>query len=404
MHSNNKKKMISVIGGTYKEINLENNTEENYGSGLRSSYFLLENGVEVKFHTSGNSKVEDYLKLYKGTYSNFEFHCEISENFITFNYYFALDTPTIYPNILKINKTEIIRVLEENIVCFGMLESDFSIKGNRVIYDPQTSLRPLKFSQFGKAEQLVYIVNLFEAKSISGLEDTNEIIDFFFESEGVYALIIKNGPYGANLYYEGKTYKIPSYITDNVTKIGSGDIYTTSFAYYWIEKGLSLEQSALNASKSTAYFCDTLEVRQHELLKNFNYKEYEAKPLFDKQIYIASPIFSLSDIILVDKLRNVFLDFGVKVFSPFHDIGLGSEVDIAIKDLEGLDKSDIVFGVLDGLDAGTLIELGVSMSKNKKMIGYHRTCNVGSLLMLTPSNIKIHMNLTTSIYHTIWSI
>ncbi|MHB9142104.1 MAG: PfkB family carbohydrate kinase, partial [Paludibacter sp.] len=313
--------MISIIGGTYKEINLENNTDEIYGSGLRSSYYLLENGVKVKFYTSGNSKVEDYLKLYKGTYPNFEFYCEKSENFITFNYYFALDSPTIYPNILKINKTEVITVLEDNIVCFGMLETDYSITGNRVIYDPQTSLRPLKFSLFGKAEQLIYIVNLNEAKSISGLENTNEIIDFFFESEGVYALIIKNGPYGANLYYEGKTHKIPSYITDTVTKIGSGDIYTTSFAYYWIEKGLSLEQSALNASKSTAYFCDTLIVRQHKLLTNFNYIEYEPKQLFDKQIYIASPIFSLSDVILVDKLRNVFLDFGIKVFSPFHDIG-----------------------------------------------------------------------------------
>jgi len=404
MHSKNKEKMISIIGGTYKEINLENNTDEIYGSGLRSSYFLLENGVNVKFYTSGNSKVEDYLKLYKGTYTDFEFYCQKSENFITFKYYFALDNPTIYPNILKINKTEVITALDENIICFGMLETDFSIKGNRVIYDPQTSIKPAKFSQFGEAEQLIYIVNHSEAKSISATEDEKKIIEFFFESEGAYALIIKNGPSGAKLYYEGKSYKIPSYITDNVTKIGSGDIFTTSFAYYWIERGLSIEESALNASKSTAYYCDTLIVRQHGLLSNFLYKEYEAKHLFDKQVYIASPIFSLSDIILVDKIRNAFLDFGIKVFSPFHDIGLGSDEDFAKKDLEELNKSEIVFGVLDGLDAGTLIELGVSMAKDKKMIGYHRTCTVGSLFMLTPSNIKIHETLTTSIYHTIWSI
>jgi nucleoside 2-deoxyribosyltransferase len=107
---------------------------------------------------------------------------------------------------------------------------------------------------------------------------------------------------------------------------------------------------------------------------------------------------------LIDQIRDAFLDFGVKVFSPYHDIGYGDDVTIAIEDLKGLNKADIVFAVLDGLDSGTFVELGYAMAKEKQIIGYHRTCEDSSLLMLSPSKIKQFKDLTTSIYQTIWNL
>lgn len=137
----------------------------------------------------------------------------------------------------------------------------------------------------------------------------------------------------------------------------------------------------------------------------FPYKPYvPGGDLQQKQIYLAAPIFSLSDLILIDKIRDVFLDMGLKVFSPYHDIGLGSDDEIAMKDLMGLQDSDVIFGLLDGLDSGTLIELGFAMAKNKKIIGYHRTNSAGSMLMLQPADIQVYDHLTTAIYHTLWSL
>lgn len=107
---------------------------------------------------------------------------------------------------------------------------------------------------------------------------------------------------------------------------------------------------------------------------------------------------------MIDKIRSAFLSFGVNVFSPFHDIGLGDETSIAKKDLEGIEKSDIIFCVLDNFDSGTLIESGYSLAKGKKIIGYHRTCNENQLLMLKPANILFYQHLTTAIYQTIWNL
>jgi hypothetical protein len=396
--------MISVIGGTYREIDYDDISMDIYGSGYRCCKFLLENKCFVNYYTSGNHEVEKYLKEIKKVYNDFDFQLTKSEYLITFKYSFALDTPSIFPNILNIKKTEKIKIAGENVICFGMLETEFNIKGNKVIYDPQTSLNPKKYSEIGIAEELIYIVNMNEAKSISLQNNVEEIKKFFFNTENAFALIIKNGPYGAKLYLKNNDeFEIPSFITENVNKIGSGDIFTSSFGYYWMNKNLPLEECAILASKVTSLYCDKkvyIDVKDFE----YNFIEFQNNNYKEKQVYLAAPFFSIAELILIDKIRNAFLEFGVKVFSPFHDIGLGDEETIAIKDLKGIKDSDIIFCVFDNLDSGTLIESGFSLAMNKKIIGYHRTCEDSKLLMLKPGNSKIFKNLTTAIYHTIWNL
>lgn len=396
--------MISVIGGTYREINYDGMTIEIFGSGLRCCKYLLENGTKVKFQTSGDISVERYLKQYSKVYPDFTFKCNPTEDLITFKYSFALDEPQVFPNMLNISKTEIGEINDQNIICYGMLESNFKLTGKCIVYDPQTSIKPVPFSDFGNAEQLIYIVNMDEAKSISGSDDITKIKKYFFYIEKAYAFIIKNGPFGATLFYKNREIKIPSYITSEVNKIGSGDIFTASFGFYWMIKKYSLEDCAYFASKSTALYCDNNNYSSINIESTFNFKEFDNINLRDKQVYLASPIFSLSDLILIDKIREAFLGFGIKVFSPFHDIGLGDKSSIAKLDLDGINKSDIIFFVFDNLDPGTLIESGYVMALDKKIIAYHRTCKDEDLLMLSPSKISFYNNLTTAIYHTIWSL
>ncbi|MBL7799843.1 MAG: nucleoside 2-deoxyribosyltransferase [Chitinophagales bacterium] len=396
--------MITLVGGTYREIDYDDISIEIFGSGFRGAKFLLENNCEVNFNTSGNSEVSNFLKENKKVYKNFLFNCQEYDEFLTFKYSFSLDLPAIFPNLLNIRKTEDINIKGENIVAFGMLETDFKLFGSKVIYDPQTSIKPKKFSQIGKAEELVYIINKREAQALASSNDIEDIKDFFFKKEGAVAFIIKNGPYGATLFFDGNEIKIPSYITNFVHKIGSGDIFTSSFAYYWMERGLPITESALYASKSTAYFCDKKVYLDTSNISQFEYKEFTFKDLSNKQVYLASPFFSISDLILIDKVHSAFLEFGVNVFSPFHDIGLGDDITIANKDLEGIDNSDIMFFIFDNLDSGTLIESGYALAKEKKIVGYHRTCNDSNLLMLKPSNAKYFNHLTTAIYQTIWSL
>lgn len=396
--------MIQVIGGTYREIDYDDISIEIYGSGFRATKFLLENDCSVDFKTVGNNDIIVYLKENEKVYNGFTFECKESDEIITFKYSFSLDLPTIFPHLLNIKKTELLSINSENIVAFGMLEADFILSGNKVVYDPQTPIKPKKFSEFGKAEELIYIVNKNEAESIASSEDIEEIKNYFFNSEQATAFIIKNGPFGAILYLKDKEVKIPSYITNNVNKIGSGDIFTASFGFYWMTKNLSLEDSAIYASRSTAIYCDKKVYVDTSILDVFNYPEFNNQTFSEKQVYLASPFFSIAELILIDKIRFAFLSFGIKVFSPFHDIGLGEDTIIAKKDLEGIENSDIIFCVLDNFDTGTLIESGYSLAKGKKIIGYHRTCDDNQLLMLKPANIHFYQHLTTAIYQTIWNL
>lgn len=396
--------MITVIGGTYREIDYDDIDMEIYGSGFRCVKFLLENKCPIDFHTTGNTETIDFLQENQKVYKNFQFKCTDYNELITFKYNFSIDHPTIYPNLQNILKSEPIRVDKKNIIAYGMLETDFEINGNKVVYDPQTSITPTKFNKIGKANELVYIVNKNEAQALSSSGNLDDIKHYFFEIEKVKAFIIKNGPYGATLFYNNKEIEIPAYITENVNKIGSGDIFTSSFGYYWMEKNLSIEESAINASKSTALYCDKkvyIDVTDAHI---FKYRAFKSNNLAQKQIYLASPFFSLAELILVDKVRTAFMEFGVKVFSPFHDIGLGEDISIAKCDIEGIKNSDIIFCIFDGLDSGTLIESGYSLANNKKIIGYYRTCTDNKLLMLRPGNFKTYNHLTTAIYQTIWSI
>ena len=157
--------MISVIGGTYREIDYDDVAMEIFGSGFRCVKFLLENKCAVEFSTTGSSEVSKFLAENKKVYKNFNFNCIDYDEFITFKYSFALDDPTIFPSILNIKKSNKIYLTGTNIICFGMLETDFSAKGNKVVYDPQTSIKPIKFKDIGTADELIYIVNLNEAIS-----------------------------------------------------------------------------------------------------------------------------------------------------------------------------------------------------------------------------------------------
>ena len=59
----------------------------------------------------------------------------------------------------------------------------------------------------------------------------------------------------------------------------------------------------------------------------------------------------------------------LKVFSPWHDVGFGVANEVVPKDLHALDNSAIVFAILDGLDSGTLFEIGYGVKKGIPIIG-----------------------------------
>lgn len=88
------------------------------------------------------------------------------------------------------------------------------------------------------------------------------------------------------------------------------------------------------------------------------------------KIFLAGPFFTDGERCFMKKIKNLLVQLGNDVISPI-DIGFekkGSE-EIFKKDLEEITKRDILVAILDGLDAGTMCEIGYAKRKAKKIIG-----------------------------------
>ena len=189
-------------------------------------------------------------------------------------------------------------------------------------------------------------------------------------------------------------------MTPKVNSIGSGDVFTATFAYMWFNCA-SLEEAALTASKTVACFVAPHQVTGlKDALANFNYPALEY--LRERQVYLAGPFFSYSQRWVIGQFYRALLGEGIKVFSPLHDVGIGNAAEVTEPDIAGLEASDVILAVVDGLDSGTLFEIGYAVSKGKKVVAYVQNESKKSLQMLEGTHCDIETDFTTAIYKTSW--
>lgn len=97
-----------------------------------------------------------------------------------------------------------------------------------------------------------------------------------------------------------------------------------------------------------------------------------------KMIYLAGPLFTHAELEFNRRLKDMFLKKSFSVFLPQEDAeDAASERErqnqecIFQKCVEGVDSSDIVVAVLDGVDvdSGTAWEIGYAYARGKPVIG-----------------------------------
>ncbi|MGI5990939.1 MAG: nucleoside 2-deoxyribosyltransferase [Methanosarcina sp.] len=97
-----------------------------------------------------------------------------------------------------------------------------------------------------------------------------------------------------------------------------------------------------------------------------------------KRIYLAGPLFSHAELEYNRKLRDLLLKKGFSVFLPQEDAedtaderNKQSQELIFKKCVGGVDGSDVIVAVLDGVDvdSGTSWEIGYAYAKEKPIIG-----------------------------------
>jgi hypothetical protein len=324
-----------------------------------------------------------------------------SHHVIEFHYHFPLSPPRIAP--VPLPTADDVTIQAEHIVRFGCLEGEMVVHAKIAVYDPQSGGQPAPFGANGStADRLALVLNESELFVLSAAEP-GEPIDTQVArlSDNPEVVIVKSGPHGAAVFLNGKRAgEVPVYKSENVYKIGSGDIFTAMFALGWIERGLSALEAANQASRYVAHYVET---RLPEMPAEPPIKEPWSPKKAPGKVYLAGSFFSTEHRWLVEETRAALLSLGIPCFSPLHDVGVGTGKAIAEADIAGLDECEVVLALLSDMDPGSLVEVGYAVRQGLKVIAVVESPGPQDLTMVGGLGCSIQTDLATAVYHAAWA-
>jgi hypothetical protein len=397
--------MLSIVGGTYRETCHEPLWDELYGSGLRAAVALSDLSDGLTYHTFIGHDEHQELAA-KADYARVQVHATALPATVRFVYNHPLATPNIYPSIERlIQQKQRLVVTADNILVFGILEGESVVHGDYVVYDPQSPNNPQPFAHNGStAQHLAIILNSWEARQLTQQSDVAAMGQQLL-AQGAEVVVIKQGSVGATVFtVEGQTH-VPAYRTSTVFSIGSGDIFSAVFAHYWIEQRCKPAEAAAQASLATAYYCQTQALplpQDPAALQALELLPLPTTGHTRKYIYLAGPFFTMAERWLISETRQALRLTGNDVFSPLHDVGHGLANDVVPLDLEALDRCDVVFAIVDGLDSGTLFEVGYARAKGTPVVAFVQNETPENLKMLAGSGCIISADFSTAVYTINW--
>jgi nucleoside 2-deoxyribosyltransferase len=392
---------IAVVGGVYHEQCIWPVWDQIYGSGGRAAAALVSHVHKVTLHTYAHPAVEvEFRKA--ATLYGFALVTNPAPTGISFEYVHCMSTPVIRPPLARIFAQEPIEVSAEAVLRFGMLEGSAKVNAKWCVYDPQSAFHPESFWDNGsKAEHLAIVANRSEIISMAG-DPNPKAAAAALLALGAEVVVVKSGPAGAYVYTNGDVEThIPAYRSETVWTIGSGDVFASIFAAQWAVLHTHPDTAAELASRAVSHYAETMGLPAapaHELSQ----AQRTASSTVSGKVYLASPFFNLGQRWLVDEARRCLTELGLQVFSPVHDVGPGSAHEVGPKDIEALSASDRVFAILDGLDAGTVFEVGYARAQGIPVYALAQAVNEEDLKMVIGSNCNVYFDFVTALHHTAW--
>lgn len=290
---------------------------------------------------------------------------------------------------------------------FGVVEGGSrSIDIARLVYDPQSTddpaLRVLAEATFDRG---VMCANVQEVEAIGAGATLVESAQAIRAAAGLEAVVVKAGARGCFVVDSRRMEWIGAVPSSTVRKVGSGDIFSASFAHAWTA-GADVVDAARIASHATSWWVRSEVDRIPEHVLEFEYRDTSgfaelANAGRSPKIYLAGPFFTAAEYWLVSRCRIFLQHAGADVFSPVHDVGLGG-TEVALKDLEGLAPADAVFAILDGWDPGTLFETGWANRAAIPVVAAASRLDTVNTTMLAGTGAELYTDFTTAMYRAIW--
>lgn len=389
-----------VAGGLYREQCAWPAWDHLYGSGGRAAVALGGRPAAIELHTYASAQAAETFGPYANVYG-VRLTAHAVDRTVAFEYVHSMSTPVIRPTPARIVHHEPFDVHSECVLRFGMMEGSARVEADICIYDPQSAFAPEDFSANGsKAGRLAIVGNAGEIRALGRSSDLFAAASALISS-GVELVVAKGGPRGATLFVDGKAAAIPAFLSENVWTLGSGDVFAAAFAAGWAVEGLSAVDAARAASVAVSEYANTMSLPIRDIGKLAASVVQEVAAV-GGDVYLAAPFFDMARLWLVDEARRCLSQSGLKVFSPLHDVGRGPASEVVEKDIEAIKKCDLVFALVDGLDAGTLFEVGYARALGKPVYALAQAVKSVDLKMLEGSGCFIHSDFVTAVHHAAW--
>jgi nucleoside 2-deoxyribosyltransferase len=323
---------------------------------------------------------------------------------VSFDYLHPLSTPIIRPAPDRMVAHDPIQVSGDVVLRYGMLEGDAIVEARTAVYDPQSAFGARRFGTNGsRADRLAVVLNRYEAASMTGTDEPRAAAERLIQEDNAAVVVVKMGSHGALVMTPDGDVTVPIYQTQRVWKIGSGDVFSATFAALWGCQGIAAAEAADMASRATAQYCETRSLPVPVPAELTKLSLLSVKP-GSGVVYLAAPFFDLGQRWLVEETRALLVDLGAQVFSPVHEVGPGPAEIVAPEDIKGLEAADVVFAVLNGLDTGTIFEVGYAVKKGIPIVVLAQNLKEEDLKMLAGTGCDIVDDFASAIYRTIWRL
>jgi pfkB family carbohydrate kinase/Nucleoside 2-deoxyribosyltransferase len=392
---------VIISGGTYVERcqeTGENGTARSLiGSGCRAAAVLRQVSPESVLRSAIDDRLRKEADVLAETLGLTVEWRERSEP-VTFHYWTPLSAPTISGPSAEATT---VALAGEHALAFGMLESRTTADVDALVFDPQQprDLGPVRNLAELKCGRLALVANVAETRAMSGELDLSVAAKKLLESTGAEVVITKQAARGALVTTAEHQELVGPWPTPSVWPIGSGDVFAAGFAWAWMEANAEPVEAARVGSHAASRWCTT---RSLDLTKDdFQPSSGELTP-GEGRVYLAAPFFSLGQRWLVELVRDSLIGLGGNVFSPLHDVGLGSD-EVATLDLAGLQECTSLLALLDDADPGAMFEAGWAGRDEMPLVVFTERPESDELKMVRGTGASVCADLPTAVYRALWA-
>lgn len=385
-----------VVGGTYQETCRDTAFSGLIGSGVRAAACLSGVLPDVHLHSAVEEGSRQVAQVTAAGFGLARPSWVERTLRVEFAYETPLSPPTLYGRDARL--LEPLVVEHDAVLAFGLVEGEMSISADALVVDPQHDIG-VELLRSYQRQRLAVVASGAEITALAGIDSVEDAARALLNTTDAAVVVAKLGAIGAVVVTPEGAEGVGPRPTPRTWPIGSGDAFAAGFAWAWAVGGADPVEAARVGSAAAAAWCSTRTLPLNtEALEPGPSVPLRPRP----RVYLAGPFFDVAQRWLVDLSARALNQLGAKVFSPFHHVGPGGP-EVASADLDGLAGCDCVLALLDGLDPGTVFEVGWATKAGLPVVAFCQRCSEADLTMVVGSGTALYDDLSSAVYAAIWA-